>query len=254
MTDDQLLRYARHLMLPGFGVEGQTRLSRSQALVIGVGGLGSPVALYLASAGVAHITLVDADVVALSNLQRQIAHSTARIGRSKVDSAALAMHDLNPDVVVHRHNQAADAQNLPAWVAAADVVLDCSDNFATRQAVNAECVRQGKPLVWAAAQGLDGQIGVYDPGESERAASACYACVFPPDPAPPEVACATLGVLAPLVGVMGSLQATEAVKLLAGMGSALRNRLWMLDARTMVWSEWVLAARTDCGVCGNASA
>lgn len=254
MTDDQLLRYARHLMLQGFGVEGQERLLRGHALVVGAGGLGSPVALYLASAGVARITLIDDDVVELANLQRQIAHATARLGLHKVDSAAQAMRELNPDVEVAALRERADARNLPAWVALADVVLDCSDNFATRQAVNAECVRQGKPLVWASAQAMDGQLGAYEPATGQgAAASACYACVFPPDSPPPEVACATLGVLAPLVGVMGSLQAAEAVKRLAGMegGGSLRDRLLMLDARTMSWSDLRVTRQPRCPVCGD---
>lgn len=249
MTDDQLLRYARHLMLPGFGVEGQARLLGSHALVIGCGGLGSPVALYLASAGVGRITLVDPDTVDLTNLQRQLAHTTGRVGMPKVDSAAQAMREINPEVRVRALRARADADSLPAWVAEADVVLDCSDNFATRQAVNAACVRQRKPLVWASAQGLDGQIGACDPS---AAADACYACLFPPDSPPPEVTCALLGVLAPLVGVMGSLQAAEAVKLLAGLGGALGNRLLMFDARTMAWSDLRVARQPGCLVCGTA--
>lgn len=253
MTDDQLLRYARHLMLPGFGVEGQERLLRSHALVVGAGGLGSPVALYLASAGVGRVTLVDPDVVDLTNLQRQIAHTSGRVGMHKVDSAAQAMRDINPAVRVDAVRARADAHNLPAWVAQADVVLDCSDNFATRQAVNAACVRQAKPLVWASAQSLDSQVGAYLPAAAAAAPCACYACVFPPGDPPPEVACATLGVLAPLVGVVGSLQAAEAVKLLAGMGGALANRLLMLDARTMAWTELRLARQPGCAVCATAA-
>ena len=247
MTDEQLLRYARHLMLPSWGVHCQERVLASHALVIGAGGLGSAALFYLASAGVGTITVVDDDVVELSNLQRQIAHTTARIGQAKVHSAQQALQAINPDVAVLAHKARATADNLPQWVAQSNVVLDCSDNFATRQAINAACVRWAKPLVWASALGLHGQLAVYDPRETK---SPCYACVFPPSPVPPEVACATMGVWAPLVGIMGSAQAAEALKLLAGLDHALRDRLLMFDAQHMQWQDMRTMPTPSCTICG----
>ena len=248
MTDEQLLRYARHLMLPSWGVHCQERVLDSHALVIGAGGLGSAALLYLASAGVGTITVVDDDVVELSNLQRQIAHTTARIGQAKVHSAQQALHAINPDVTVVAHKARATADNLPQWVAQSNVVLDCSDNFATRQTINAACVRFAKPLVWASALGLHGQLAVYDPRENN---SPCYACVFPPSSAPPEVACAIMGVWAPLVGIMGSAQAAEALKLLAGLQSALSDRLLMFDAQHMQWQDMRTMPTPSCTICGG---
>jgi molybdopterin/thiamine biosynthesis adenylyltransferase len=247
MDDGQLLRYSRHILLDEIGIEGQQRLLDSRALVIGAGGLGSPVALYLGSAGVGHITLVDHDHVDLTNLQRQIAHTLARVGRTKAESARAAIAAINPEVRVDVHVQRADADTLDAWVGDADVVLDCSDNFKTRQAVNAACVPHRVPLVSGAAIRFDGQISVYD---TRDPACPCYACVFPPDAAFDEVACATLGVFAPLVGLIGTMQAAEALKLLAGVGTSLAGRLQMLDARTMQWSEMRLARQPHCPVCG----
>jgi molybdopterin/thiamine biosynthesis adenylyltransferase len=251
MTDDQLLRYSRHILLDEVGVEGQQRWLDAHALVIGAGGLGSPVALYLAASGVGHITVVDHDHVDLTNLQRQIAHTTARVGHPKASSAALAMHALNPDVQVHALTERADAALLNTLVAQSHVVIDCCDNFETRQAVNAACVQHRVPLVSGAVIRWDGQVTVFDPRES---ASPCYACVFAPDQPPPEVQCATMGVLAPLVGVIGSLQAAEALKLLAGVGTSLMGRLQMLDGRHMAWSELRLPRQADCPVCGSGQA
>lgn len=250
MTDEQLLRYARHLMLPSWGVHCQEQVLTGHALVIGAGGLGSAALLYLASAGVGTITVVDHDVVELSNLQRQIAHTTARIGQRKVNSAQQAVREINPDVTVHAHVTRANSDNLPQWVAQSTVVLDCSDNFATRQAINAACVRSAKPLVWASALGLHGQLAVYDPRD---ASSPCYACVFPPSPPPPEVACATMGVWAPLVGIMGSAQAAEALRLLGGQSSACSDRLLLLDAQHMQWQELRTSRGHQCPVCGVTS-
>ncbi|KQP39987.1 molybdopterin-synthase adenylyltransferase MoeB [Pseudorhodoferax sp. Leaf274] len=247
MTDDQLLRYSRHILLDEIGIEGQQRLLDAHALVVGAGGLGSPVALYLGSAGVGRITLVDDDQVDLTNLQRQIAHNMARLGQPKTASARAAIAALNPEVVVETVAQRADAALLDRLVAQADVVLDCSDNFATRQAVNAACVRHGRPLVSGAAIRFDAQLAVFDPRD---AASPCYACVFPPDSAPEEVRCATMGVLAPLVGVVGSLQAVEALKLLSGAGPSLAGRLMMLDARQLEWTTLRVARQPHCPVCG----
>ncbi len=247
MNDDQLLRYSRHILLDEIGIDGQQRLLDAHALVIGAGGLGSPVALYLGSAGVGRLTLVDDDAVDLTNLQRQIAHATERVGQPKTDSAAAAVAALNPEVRVATVHARADAALLDRLVATADVVLDCCDNFATRQAVNAACVRHGRPLVSGAAIRFDAQLSVFDPRDS---ASPCYACLFPPDAAPQEVRCATMGVLAPLVGVVGSLQAVEALKLLSGAGPSLAGRLLMLDARRMEWTELRVPRQPQCPVCG----
>jgi molybdopterin-synthase adenylyltransferase len=262
MNDDQLLRYSRHVLLDELGIEGQRKLLAAHALVIGAGGLGSPVALYLATAGVGTITVVDDDVVDLTNLQRQIAHTLARVGQPKVASIAAAVAAINPDVRVNAVQERADPLRLAGWVARADVVVDCSDNFTTRHLVNAACVAHAKPLVSGAAIGFDGQISVYDTrdtldtpdpqdGDAARATQPCYACLFPPDAAFEEVRCATMGVFAPLVGIIGSMQAAEALKLLAGVGSSLAGRLQMLDARTMEWSEIRLARMPDCPVCGS---
>jgi molybdopterin-synthase adenylyltransferase len=250
MNDDQLLRYSRHVLLDDIGIEGQQRLLASHALVIGAGGLGSPVALYLGTAGVGRLTLVDHDTVDLTNLQRQIAHNLARVGQPKADSARQTIAAINPDVQVRALRQRADATLLAQWVAEADVVLDCSDNFATRHAVNEACVRAGKPLVSGAAIGFDGQISVYD---SRGGAGPCYACLFPPGAAFEETACATMGVFAPLVGIIGTMQAAEALKLLAGVGTSLTGRLLMLDARTMQWDEVKITRQAGCPVCGSAS-
>ena len=251
MNDDQLLRYSRHVLLDELGIEGQRRLLAAHALVIGAGGLGSPVALYLATAGVATVTIVDPDVVDLTNLQRQIAHNLARVGQPKVASTAAAIAAINPDVRVNALQMRADAASLGAWVAVADVVIDCSDNFGTRHAVNAACVAHRKPLVSGAAIGFDGQISVYDMREGSQGELPCYACLFPPEATFEEVRCATMGVFAPLVGIIGSMQAAEALKLLAGIGSSLAGRLQMLDARSMEWSQIRLSRAAGCPVCSN---
>jgi molybdopterin/thiamine biosynthesis adenylyltransferase len=249
VNDDQLLRYSRHILLDDLGVEGQQRLLDSHALIVGAGGLGSPVAMYLAASGVGHITIADHDVVDLSNLQRQIAHTTERIGMSKVASATQAMQALNPEVRVTALAHKLDSAELDALVPTVQVVVDCCDNFVTRQAVNAACVQHRVPLVSGAAIRMDAQLAVYD---ARDAKSPCYACIVPPDQAPEEVQCATLGVLAPLVGVVGSLQAMEAVKLLAGLGSRLTGRLQMLDGRSLEWNEVRLQRNPSCPVCGQA--
>jgi molybdopterin/thiamine biosynthesis adenylyltransferase len=219
--------------------------------VVGAGGLGSPVALYLATAGVGRITLVDHDTVDLTNLQRQIAHTLDRVGHTKVDSAAAAMAAINPEVRVHTVHARADAALLGTLVAQADIVLDCCDNFATRHAINAACVQHRKPLVSGAAIRMDGQISVYDP---RSATSPCYACVFPPSADFEETRCAVMGVLAPLVGIIGAMQAAEAIKLLSGTGTSLAGRLLMLDARSMAWNEVGIGRDPDCSVCGSAHA
>jgi molybdopterin/thiamine biosynthesis adenylyltransferase len=250
MNDEQLLRYSRHLLLDEIGIEGQQRLLDAHALVIGAGGLGSPVALYLGTAGVGRITLVDHDTVELTNLQRQIAHNLSRLGLPKAESARQSIAAINPDVQVHALARRADAALLDELVPQAQVVLDCSDNFATRHTVNAACVRHGVPLVSGAAIGFDGQVSVYDSRQPE---GPCYACIFPPDSHFEEVACATMGVFAPLVGIIGSVQAAEALKLLAGAGTPLSGRLLMLDAQSMQWDELRLARQPVCTVCGPAA-
>lgn len=246
MQDAELLRYSRHILLDDIGIEGQSRILQSHALIIGAGGLGSPAAMYLACAGVGHITLVDHDTVDLTNLQRQIAHRTASVGQSKVESAAATLQSLNPWVQLSTFRIHADATFLDAHLPTVDVVLDCCDNFATRQAVNAACVRHGKPLVSGAAIRFDGQISVYDPRGGQH---PCYACVFPPEAAPPEVQCATMGVFAPLVGIVGAMQAAEALKLLTGVGRSLAGRLLMLDGRSMEWTELQLPRNPQCPIC-----
>jgi molybdopterin/thiamine biosynthesis adenylyltransferase len=248
MTDDQLLRYSRHILLEEIGIEGQQRILDGHALIIGAGGLGSPVALYLGSAGVGRITVVDHDTVDVTNLQRQIAHSVERVGQPKVDSIRQAVAALNPEVQVQTLPQRADVALLEHLVAQADVVLDCSDNFSTRQAINAACVRQRKPLVSGAAIRFDGQLAVYDP---RRKDSPCYACVFPPQEDFEETRCATMGVFAPLVGIIGSMQAAEALKLLSGAGTPLTGRLLMLDGRHMACDEVRVPRNPDCPVCAG---
>ena len=246
MNDDQLLRYSRHILLEDIGIEGQQRILGGHVLVVGAGGLGSPVALYLGGAGVGQITIADGDRVDLTNLQRQVAHRLSRVGQPKAQSAARSIAEINPDVQVHPLGERVDAATLAPLVRRADVVVDCSDNFATRHAINAACVQAGKPLVSGAAIGFDGQASVYD-----ARTGPCYACVFPPEAAFEEAQCATMGVFAPLVGIIGTLQAAEALKLLAGIGTSLAGRLQMLDARSMTWSEIRIARQAGCAVCGH---
>lgn len=247
MQDAELLRYSRHILLDAIGIEGQERICASHALVIGAGGLGSPAAMYLACAGVGQITLVDHDTVDLTNLQRQIAHKTSSVGTPKVASAARTLAELNPMVQVHALQERADAALLDTLVAQADVVLDCCDNFTTRHAVNIACVRHCKPLVSGACIGFDGQISVYDSRVPE---APCYACVFPQETTFEEVRCATMGVFAPLVGIIGAMQAAEALKIVGHIGTPITGRLLMLDGRTMQWNEVQLPRQSSCKVCG----
>jgi len=251
MNDQQLLRYSRHILLDEIGVEGQESIRRGHALVIGAGGLGSPVALYLASAGLGQVTLVDNDTVDITNLQRQVAHTTERVGAAKVDSAQVAMAAINPEVRVEALCQRADAALLDTLVPTSDVVLDCSDNFTTRHLVNAACVRHHKPLVAGAAIRFDGQLSVYDTRDDN---CPCYACVFPPDVDLEEAHCATMGVFAPVVGIIGTMQAAEALKLLSGAGTPLAGRLLMLDARAMEWSQVRIPRNRHCGICAGRTA
>ena len=248
MTDDELLRYSRHILLDEIGIEGQQRIRAARALVIGAGGLGSPVALYLGSAGIGRLTLVDDDAVDLTNLQRQIAHTHDRIGQPKVASARAAVLGIAPALDVVAIAQRVDAAALAALVADAGVVVDCSDNFATRQAINAACVAAGVPLVAGAAIAFDGQLSTWDTRQAE---APCYACVFPPASPPPEARCATMGVFAPLVGIIGAMQAAEALKLVAGIGTSLAGKLQMLDARDMSWTTIRVPRDPACPVCAS---
>jgi molybdopterin/thiamine biosynthesis adenylyltransferase len=247
MDDRQLLRYSRHILLDEVGIEGQERVLGARALIIGAGGLGSPAALYLAASGVGRITLVDDDEVDLTNLQRQVMHTTARIGQPKVESGREALIQINPDIEVLALRERVSGARLRELVADHDVVLDCSDNFATRQAVNRACVAAGVPLVAGAVIRFDGQVSVFDVRDP---ASPCYACLFPEDSRFEDAACSTMGVFAPLVGVIGAVQAAEALKLLAGCGQPLVGRLLMLDGRQMEWNEVKVGRDPGCPVCG----
>jgi molybdopterin/thiamine biosynthesis adenylyltransferase len=246
MHDYQLLRYSRHILLNEIGVEGQECLLASHALVIGAGGLGSPAALYLAAAGVGRITIADPDDVDLTNLQRQIAHDMNALGMNKARSAASRMQAMNPEVGVSPLTFRLEGDRLTEAVAAADVVLDCSDNFATRHAVNAACVAHAKPLVSGAAVRFDGQVSVFDLRQPH---APCYACLFPVEADTGEMRCAEFGVFAPLVGVVGSLQANEALKLLMGIGESLSGRLLLYDALHSQWRQIRLARDPHCPVC-----
>ena len=247
MNDQQLLRYSRHILLDEIGIEGQEKLLAAHAVIIGAGGLGSPVALYLASAGVGKITLVDNDEVDLTNLQRQILHSTARVGQPKAESGKHTLHDINPTIEVIALVARADEEELKTLVSGADVVLDCTDNFKTRHAINRACVAARVPLVSGAAIRMDGQVAVFD---SRQTGAPCYACLFPPDQQFEEVQCSVMGVFAPLVGIIGTIQAAEALKLLMGVGTSLAQRLLMLDARTMEWTNIKTTHNPHCTVCG----
>ena len=248
MDDQQLLRYSRHILLPQVGVEGQERLLAARALVVGAGGLGSPAALYLASAGVGTIALADGDSVDLTNLQRQILHRSGSIGRLKVESGRDALAEINPGCTVIPIVERLAGGRLEDEVAAADVVLDCCDNFATRHAVNRACVKSGKPLVSGAAIRFEGQVSVFDPREPT---SPCYHCLFPEGEDVEEVRCAVMGVFAPLTGIVGSTQAAEALKLLIGCGQSLAGRLLLLDGLAMEWRSIAIPRDPACKVCGK---
>jgi molybdopterin-synthase adenylyltransferase len=248
VTDDQLLRYSRHLLLAEIGFEGQERLLAAHALVIGAGGLGSPAAMYLASAGVGHITLADGDSVDLTNLQRQILHTTAAVGRAKAQSGKDALALLNPEVQVTAMAERLEGDQLDRAVASADVVLDCSDNFATRHALNRACVRHHKPLVYGAAMRFDGQVGVFNLRHGQ---SPCYSCLFPEGAESGETRCAVMGVFAPLTGIIGAVQAAEALKLLAGAGEPLDGRLLLFDCLNMGWRSVRLPRNPGCDVCST---
>jgi len=246
LSDQELLRYSRQILLPQIDVEGQLRLKQSRALIVGLGGLGSPVALYLAAAGVGELHLADFDSVDLTNLQRQVLHDTPSVGLSKVDSALARLAALNPEVALQPLRGALDADSLAAAVAAVDLVLDCSDNFTTREAVNAACVAVGRPLVSGAAIRLEGQLSVFDP---RRADSPCYHCLYGHG-SEAELTCSEAGVVGPLVGLVGSLQALEALKLLAGFGEPLVGRLLLVDALASRFRELRVRRDPQCPVCG----
>lgn len=248
MNDTQLLRYSRHILLDEIGIEGQQKLLDAHALVIGAGGLGSPAAMYLASGGVGRVTLVDDDEVDLTNLQRQVMHTMDRVGQPKVESGRAALNAINPEVQVRALHERAGPERLAQLAREADVVLDCSDNFATRHAVNRACVAARVPLVAGAVIRFDGQVSVYDP---RHAASPCYACLFPEDGKFEDAACSTMGVFAPLVGVIGAMQAAEAMKLIVGLGESLAGRLLLLDGRAMEWTSIALSRNTSCQVCST---
>ena len=251
MNDEQFLRYSRHILLPEIGVEGQERLLAASALVIGAGGLGSPAAMYLAAAGVGTIVLADGDAVDLTNLQRQILHTTQSIGKPKAESGREALGKINPEVRVAPVQSRLEGEELDRLVVQASVVLDCSDNFATRHAVNRACVRHRRPLVSGAAVRFDGQVSVFDLRDD---LSPCYHCLFPENAELEETRCAVMGVFAPLTGIIGTVQAAEALKLLAGAGETLNGRLLILDALAMQWRTVRLARDPACAVCARVTA
>ena len=249
MDDPQLLRYSRQILLPSIGVEGQQKLLRSRVLVIGLGGLGSPVATYLAASGVGQLTLVDHDNVELTNLQRQPVHTTATLGLPKVESARRMLAALNPDVQVAAVHQRLDDDGLRTATQAADVVLDCSDNFTTRFAINRACVETRTPLVSGAVVRFEGQIGTF---RTDRADSPCYACLYRDTGANEGDLCSQFGVLAPAAGIIGTIQATEALKVLLGIGETLTGRVLVMDALAMEWRTIKLRKDPACPVCGSA--
>jgi len=248
MNDQQLLRYGRHILLPEIGIEGQERLLKSKVLIIGLGGLGSPAALYFAASGVGQLTLCDHDKVDVSNLQRQIIHRTSSVGQAKVVSAKAALHDINPEVECVALEVRADEKQLQALVGKADVVLDCSDNFDTRYAVNRVCLSLCKPLVSGAAIQYDGQVSVFD---FRKADTPCYNCLFPEEGQAADLRCATTGVFAPLTGIIGTLQAAEALKLIIGMEQGLVGKLLTINALEMNIMRSNLSRDPSCAVCGG---
>ena len=248
MNDEQLLRYSRHILLPEIGIEGQEKIRAAHALVVGAGGLGSPVALYLASAGIGTLTICDGDTVDLTNLQRQIVHRVDAVGTAKASSARNTLAGINAEVRVEAVCKRLAGEALDARVATADIVLDCSDNFSTRHAINAACVAHRKPLVSGAAVRFDGQISVFDLRDAQ---SPCYQCLFPAGGEDSDMRCAVMGVFAPLVGIVGSTQAAEALKVIAGAGTSLAGRLLLLDALNMEWRSMRLKRDPACAVCAQ---
>jgi molybdopterin/thiamine biosynthesis adenylyltransferase len=246
MNDNQLLRYSRHILLPQIGYEGQDKLTQSHALIVGAGGLGSPAALYLAASGIGKLTICDFDKVDLTNLQRQIIHTTQSIGINKAVSALQTIYEINPDVVVQTIQKKSSEADFKILAKQADVVIDCSDNFATRYALNRVCLQLKKPLVSGAAIGFEGQITVFD---FRHENSPCYHCLFPDTGSDQEMRCAENGVFAPLVGMIGTTQAAEALKLILGIGESLQGRLMLLDALSMEWRTIKLSKDPACSFC-----
>lgn len=248
MNDEQLLRYSRHLLLEEIDVAGQEKLLASHVLIIGAGGLGSAAAPYLAAAGVGHITLIDHDLVELTNLQRQIMHAQNKIGQSKVASGKQFLEQLNPTIKIETIQTKATISLLDDLLPSVDIVLDCTDNFVTRHLINASCIKYQKPLVSGSALRFDGQISVFDPRNS---ASPCYACIFSPNEKFEEISCSSMGIFSPLVGIIGAMQAAQAMQVIIGFGDSLIGRMLLWDARTTQIDEIKIARNTDCSVCGS---
>jgi molybdopterin/thiamine biosynthesis adenylyltransferase len=244
-NDEQLLHYSRQIMLPHFGIEGQQKLQDAHAIIMGIGGLGSPAAMYLAAAGVGRLTLVDFDTVDHSNLQRQIIHNTGSIGYSKVTSAKETLLKLNPETIIHTIDKKLSEEELESLISDVDCVLDATDNFNSRFLINKACVKQKTALVSAAAIQYEGQISVFDMTQTD---SACYACLYA-EQGEESTSCSDNGILAPVVGILGSMQALEAIKLICGIGETLKNRLLIFDALTLQWRTMKLRKDPDCPVC-----
>ena len=249
MDDNQLLRYSRQIMLPDIDINGQEKLLAAKVLIVGMGGLGCPVAMYLASAGTGTLAIADSDEVDLTNLQRQIAHTTEDIGRFKVDSALDTIKSLNPDTRVIPINERLEGEALVRRIESSDVVVDASDNFSTRFAVNEACVKSGTPLVSGAAIQMEGQITVVDPSDRE---SGCYRCLYE-EADDAQFSCSENGVLAPIVGIIGAMQALETIKVIVGFGQTLSGHLMLLDAISMQWQKFKLDRNPNCPICCDAS-
>ena len=247
MIDEQLLRFSRQIMLPEMDVAGQQKLVDATVLIVGMGGLGCPAAMYLAAAGVGHLIIADDDTVELTNLQRQIAHEHRNLGESKVSSAKASLRGLNPDVCVTQIDKRLEGESLNQAVSGADVVVDASDNFATRFAINRSCLKNHKPLVSGAAIRMEGQVAVFDSGNPE---SPCYRCLYNEN-TEDDANCSQNGVMAPLVGIIGSVQAMETIKVITGIGNNLTGRLLLLDATTMQWREMKLPCDPNCPACSG---
>ena len=247
MKDEQLLRFSRQIMLPEMDVAGQQKLVDATVLIVGMGGLGCPAAMYLAAAGVGHLIIADDDTVELTNLQRQIAHEHRNLGESKVSSAKASLRGLNPDVCVTQIDKRLEGESLNQAVSGADVVVDASDNFATRFAINRSCLKNHKPLVSGAAIRMEGQVAVFDSGNPE---SPCYRCLYNEN-TEDDANCSQNGVMAPLVGIIGSVQAMETIKIITGIGNNLTGRLLLLDATTMQWREMKLPCDPNCPACSG---
>lgn len=250
MEDTTLLRYSRHILLPQIDLDGQQKLLDSSAILFGLGGLGSPIAMYLAAAGVGRIKLVDFDIVELSNLQRQIVHGTSDLNRPKVDSARDRLRELNPEIKIEVINEQLNDERMQAAITDVDVVVDGTDNFDTRFAINRACFAEQKPLVSGAAIRFEGQVSVYHPGVGD---SPCYQCLYRTDGGLAE-SCSQTGVIAPLLGIIGSVQALEALKVLMDVGTDLTGRLLLLDAVSMDWQEMRFKRDPNCVVCGGQKA